>query len=372
MDEKDLRDYLAIVPDPRVERTRKHELPDMLFIALCAVICGAESWTELEEFGKANRKWLESFLNLPNGIPSHDTFGRVFAALDPDALEKALSAFVRDFAGDSAGKHIAIDGKILRRSFDRAAEKSAIHMVTAWVYENHAAFAQRKVDDKSNEITAIPHLLGLLNLKGATVTIDAMGCQKEIARAITQGGGDYVLALKGNQATLHQEVSEFFDDVRVRGLQAELETYHSVEKGHGRIEERTVRLSKEVQWLRDHALWTGLSAVLEVERKRTLNEQTTTERHYYICSGETPTAKLLGQAVRQHWSVENELHWTLDVAFREDLSRVRIQNAAENFARIRRLALSILKQDKTAKVGIHGKRLKAAWEKDYLLKLLTL
>jgi len=206
MDEKDLRRYLAIVPDPRVERTRKHELADMLFIAVCAVLCGAEGPSEIEEFGKANEEWLRSFLLLPNGIPSHDTFGRVLAALDPEALESALSAFVRDFAGDSEGKHIAIDGKILRRSYDRAAEKSAIHMVTAWVYENHAAFGQRKVDDKSNEITAIPKLLALLNLKDATVSIDAMGCQKDIARTIVDGGADYVLALKGNQGTLHTKL----------------------------------------------------------------------------------------------------------------------------------------------------------------------
>ena len=370
MEPKDLLNYLAIVRDPRVERTRKHELPELLFISVCAVLCGAESWTEFEEYGNANRDWLSTFLDLPNGIPSHDTFGRVFAALDPEALEQALSAFVRDFAGDSAGKHIAIDGKTLRRSFDRAAEKSAIHMVTAWVYENHAAFGQRKVDEKSNEITAIPQLLALLNLNGATVTIDAMGCQKEIAKAIVQRGGEYVLALKGNQGTLHEEVSEFFDDVLARGLAAELDTHTSLEKGHGRIEERTAHLSKDVSWLRDHAQWEGLSGVLCVERKRTVNGHTTAERHYYICSGEKTTAQQAAKAVREHWSVENELHWTLDVAFHEDLSRARINNAAENLARLRRLALSILKQDKTTKVGIHGKRLKAAWDRGYLLTLL--
>lgn len=368
--EKDLRYYLAMVPDPRIERTRKHELPDLLFVALCAVICGAESWTHIEEFGKANEEWLRSFLTLPNGIPSHDTFGRVFAALDPDALEQAMGAFVRDFAGDSAGKHIAIDGKTLRCSFDRAAEKSAIHMVTAWVYENHAAFGQRKVDEKSNEITAIPQLLGLLNLRDATVTIDAMGCQKNIATAIVAGKGDYVLALKGNQGTLHEEVSEFFDDALLRGLDALLDTCTTIEKGHGRIEERTAWLSTDVDWLRDHDQWVGLSGILAVQRKRTIAGVTTQERSYYICSGTSNTAQKLSETVREHWSVENELHWTLDVGFREDLCRVRIQNAAENLARIRRLALSLLKQDKNAKVGIHGKRLKAAWNRAYLLKLV--
>jgi len=370
MEPRDMLDYLGLVPDPRVERTRKHELPELLFIALAAVICGAEHWTHVEEFGKANQPWLDTFLDLPHGIPSHDTFGRVFAALDPDALEAALQAFVRDFAGDSAGKHIAIDGKTLRRSFDRAAEKSAVHMVTAWVYENHAAFGQVKVNDKSNEITAIPQLLRLLDLNGATVTIDAMGCQKEIAKQIVEGGGNYVLALKGNQSTLEEEVSEFFDDVLVRGLDAPLETHTCLEKDHGRREQRTVIVSRDVQWLRDIDKWKGLSAIVAVESKRAIDGETSTERRHYLCSGNAGVQDL-GQFIRNHWSVENELHWTLDVAFREDLCRVRAQNAAENLARIRRVALSILKQEKTAKVGTQGKRLKAAWDKAYLLKLLS-
>jgi len=308
---------------------------------------------------------------LPNGIPSHDTFGRVFAALDPDALEEVLQAFVRDFAGDSAGKQIAIDGKTLRRSFDRAAERQAIHRVTAWVYENHAAFGQVKVDDKSNEITAIPELLDLLNLDGATVTIDAMGCQKEIAQQIVASGGDYVLALKGNQGTLHDEVHEFFEDALDRGLDAGLDTCKTVEKNHGRIEERQVWLSTDVEWLRDAQEWEGLTGIVAVQSKRTIDGETTTERRHYICSGQR-TARDLGHLIRQHWSVENELHWTLDVGFREDLCRVRLQNAAETLARVRRVALSILKQDQTTKAGIHGKRLKAPWDRNYLLRLLRL
>lgn len=372
MDAQSLLDYLRLIDDPRLERTRKHHLPEILFIALCAVICGAESFTDIEEFGKANRAWLETFLDLPNGIPSHDTFGRVFAALDPEAFEQALVAFVRDFAGDTAGKHIAIDGKTLRRSFDRAAQQSAIHMVTAWAHENCAAFGQIKVDDKSNEITAIPQLLNLLNLAGATVTIDAMGCQKDIARQIVEGGGDYVLALKGNQGALHEEVSEFFDDVLVRGFDAPLDSHTTTEKNHGRIEKRTVWLSNQVDWLRDAGKWAGLTGIAAVESQRTIDGQTSTERRYYICSGTANTAKTVGHTIRRHWSVENELHWVLDVGFNEDLCRVRLQNAAENFARLRRLALTILKRDKTAKVGIHGKRLKAGWDRQYLLKLLAI
>lgn len=369
MNAKNLLDYLRLVPDPRVLRTRRHELPELLFIALAAVLCGAEGWTDVEEFGKANRAWLETFLDLPNGIASHDTFGRVFAALDPDALEAVLQAFVRDLAGEEAGKHIALDGKTLRRSFDRAAAHKAIHMVTAWVYENHAAFGQVKVDDKSNEITAIPQLLRLLHLQDATVTLDAMGCQKAIAKQIVEGGGDYVLGLKGNQGTLHEEVGEFFDDVLVRGLDAPLDSHRTLEKDHGRIEERTVWLSRDVGWLRDTNEWPGLRGLVAVQSKRTVNGETTTERRHYICSGER-TAQEVGEFIRHHWRVENELHWVLDVAFREDLCRVRVQHAAENFARIRRVALTILKQDKTAKVGIQGRRLKAAWDRRYLLSLL--
>ena len=369
MEAKNLLDYFMLIPDPRVKRTRDHELPQILFITLAAVICGAEGWTEVEEFGKASRSWLESFLDLPNGIPSHDTFGRVFAVLDPAAVEAALLAFVHDLAGDSAGKHIAIDGKNLRHSFDRAAEKAAIHMVSAWVYENNATFGQIKVDDKSNEITAIPQLLSLLNLKDATVTIDAMGCQKEIAKQIVDGGADYVLALKGNQGTLHEEVSEFFDEVFVGNLDAELEQHQSLEKDHGRIEKRTVWVSRDVDWLRDVDKWEGLSGVVAVQSERTMHGQTAKECRYYICSGQRG-AKEIGQTIRQHWSIENELHWTLDMAFGEDLCRVRKGNAAENLSRIRRLALSILKQDRKAKVGIKGRRLKAAWDKTYLLQLL--
>lgn len=371
MTPQNLLDYFMLIPDPRVTRSRNHELPELLFIALAAVICGADGWTQVEQFGKASKEWLESFLDLPNGIPSHDTFGRVFAALDPDALEHALRAFLEDFAGSSAGKHIAIDGKTLRRSFDRAAEKSAIHMVSAWVHENGASFGQLKVDDKSNEITAIPQLLDLLDLNGSLVTIDAMGCQKSIAKQIVEQGGDYVLAVKGNQGTLHEEVREFFDDVSVGRLDAELDHDHTVEKDHGRIEERTVWVSRDVDWLRDTREWEGLSGLVAVQSKRTIDGQTTTERRYFICSG-NKSAEEIGRAIRNHWTIENELHWGLDVTFKEDMCRVRKDNAAQNLSRLRRLALSILKRDTKTKMGIQGKRLQAAWNKDYLLKLLTI
>ena len=371
MQPKNLLDYLMLIPDPRVDRTRRHELADIVFIALAAVLCGAEGWTQVEEFGKASKQWLASFLKLPNGIPSHDTFGRVFAALAPDALEAALQAFVRDFAGESAGRHVAIDGKTLRRSFDRAAEQSAIHMVSAWACEQGVCFGQVKVQDKSNEITAIPNLLSRLNLKGAAVTIDAMGCQKAIARQIVEGGGDYILALKGNQGALHEEVSEFFDDVLQGRLHADLERLHRVEKDHGRIEERTVWVSRDVDWLRDAEQWAALAGIVAVQSVRTVEGRTTRERRHYIFSGTFGVDEAAG-LIRRHWSIENELHWVLDVAFNEDQCRIRSQNAAENFSRLRRFALSLLKQDAKAKVGIQGRRLKAAWDKNYLLRLLGL
>ncbi len=371
MEPKNLLDYLMLIPDPRVDRTRRHELADIIFIALAAVLCGAEGWTQIAEFGKTSKQWLASFLKLPNGIPSHDTFGRVFAALSPDALEAALQAFVRDFAGESAGRHIAIDGKTLRRSFDRAAEQSAIHMVSAWACEHGVCFGQVKVADKSNEITAIPNLLSRLNLKGAAVTIDAMGCQKAIARQIVEGGGDYILALKGNQGALHEEVSEFFDDVLQGRLHADLERLHRVEKDHGRIEERTVWVSRDVDWLRDAEQWAALAGIVAVQSVRTVEGRTTRERRHYIFSGTFGVDEAAG-LIRRHWSIENELHWVLDVAFNEDQCRIRSQNAAENFSRLRRFALSLLKQDAKAKVGIQGRRLKAAWDKNYLLRLLGL
>lgn len=369
MDENNLLDYLAIVPDPRVERTRKHNLVDLLFLALCSVICGAEHWTHIEEYARAHEDWFRQFLSLPNGIPSHDTFGRVFAALDPEALERAINAFVRDLAGDTAGAHIALDGKTLRRSYDRASGRNAIQMVSAWVGELQVSFGQIKVDENSNEITALAPLLDLLNLRDATVTVDAMGCQADLARRIVQGGGHYVLALKGNQGALHRDVSEFFEDVFAGRLDAEVEIHTTVEKGHGRIEERTVYLSRDVDWLGEKDKWEGLRGLLAVRGQRAVEGKTTAECRYFITSAEQ-SARELGEVIRRHWGIENELHWTLDVAFNEDQCRVRIGNAAENLSRVRRIALAMLKRDKNAKVGVKGRRLKAAWDQNYLLKIL--
>ena len=357
------------VRDPRVERTRSHELYDIIVIAVCAVICGADHWTEMEDFGNSNIKWLKSFLDLPNGIPSHDTFGCVFAALDPDEFEKAFQMWVGVVAETPIGKHYAVDGKTLRRSFDAAGGKAAIHMVSAWVYENSACFGQVKVDGKSNEITAIPKLLDKLCLKGATVTIDAMGCQREISRQITEKDGDYVICLKGNQPALHGDVSLYLDDAIERVADG-LDTYMTIDKGHGRVEQRTTWATTDIEWLQARHQWPGLKSIAAIDSRVERNGKTTTERRYFISSRVGEVAQVIGVLARQHWAVENNLHWTLDVAFDEDDSRVRSGNAAENFSRVRRLALMLLKREKSCKLGVKSKRRKAGWDRDYLLKVL--
>ena len=370
---KSILEYLSVVPDPRVERTKLHKLEDILTIAICAVICGAETWVDIADFGKAKEAWLRTFLELPNGIPSHDTFGRVLAALDANAFERAFQAWIADLAGSSEGKLIAIDGKTIRRSLDRASGKAAIHMVSAWISENHAAFGQIRTDDKSNEITAIPKLLEILNLKASTVTIDAMGCQKDIAQQVLDGGGKYVLAVKANQGTLHDDIRTFLDDAVERDFAGiEYDLYQQTEKGHGRIEMRRCWTTGQIEWLRQRHDWPGLQSIAVVDCRRQVGEQVSMERRYFISSLPARTAQRIGRAVRNHWCVENELHWSLDVCFGEDQSRVRIGNAAENLSRIRRLGLTLLKQETTAKVGIKAKRLMAGWDENYLLRVLRI
>lgn len=365
-------EHFAVIPDPRMERTKKHKLQDIFALVVCAVICGAEHWTHIEEFGKANEEWFRTFLELPHGVPSHDTFGRVFAALDPDGFERAFQAWVHDLAGSSSGKHISIDGKTLRRSFDRASSKAAIHMVSAWVYENHAVFGQVSVDDKSNEITAIPRLLGMLQLRQATVTIDAMGCQREISRQIVDKQGHYVLGLKANQQALYEDVKMYLDDSVRQGFSGEHDYYETCEKGHGRIETRRTWTSSEVGWLQGRHSWPGLSSIAAVECERDIEGQRTLERRYFISSHSGRCAQRLGVLIRNHWRVEAQLHWSLDVCFDEDGSRVRVDNAAENLSRVRRIAFMLLKQEKTAKVGVKGRRLMAGWDRNYLLKVLRI
>lgn len=363
----------ADLPDPRVERTRLHRLQDIVTIAICAVICGAEGWTDMELFGKSKESWFKTFLELPNGIPSHDTFGRVISALDPDAFERCFQAWIQALASSSAGKIIAIDGKSLRHSFDRASNKAAIHMISAWATANHLVFGQIITDAKSNEITAIPLLLGMLDLTDSTVSIDAMGCQKDIAQTIINGGGDYVFGLKANQGTLHEEVKLFLDDAIERGFkEMQHGFYQTVNGGHGRIETRRIWCTNEIDWLQDRWAWAGFKSIAAVECERTVDKKTTVERRYFISSLDGRDAKVMAGVIRGHWGIENGLHWSLDVSFREDDCRVRKDHGAENLSRLRRIALNLLKQDKTVKVGVKGKRLKAGWDEQYLLKVLQI
>lgn len=381
-----LLDHFASVEDPRIERTKEHLLINLIAIAICAVICGADSWVEVENYGNAKLEWLKQFLSLPNGIPSHDTFGRVFARLKPEQLQESFLSWIEAVSHLSQGQVIAVDGKTLRHSYDRRDNKGAIHMVSAWATANRLVLGQRKVEEKSNEITAIPELLKVLALEGCIVTIDAMGCQKEIAQQIIQQQADYVLSLKGNQGKFHEDVVQVFEHARsIDFAGIEHDGYQTVTKNHGRIEIRRHWVLGQVKYLVDAAQWVGLTRIGLVESERRTQGQTTIEQRYYILSGNS-SAIQFANAVRSHWQVENCLHWVLDVAFREDECRIRKEQvsdlksetpllrsgyAPENMALFRHIALNLLVQDKTAKGGVKAKRLKAGWDNTYLLQLLA-
>lgn len=356
--------YFAELKDPRVERTREHLLEEILLIAIAAILSGANGWNEIENYGKAKIDWLRTFLTLPSGIPSHDTFNRVFAALDPGELEKGFVAWVSSIARLTAGEVVAIDGKALKGS-RKAGNKGMVHMVSAWANANNLVLAQRKVDDKSNEITAIPKLLEALELSGTVVTIDAMGCQRIIAEKIVDKKADYILAVKDNQQLLLDDIKDSF-----RMLAADT-VAEEIDCGHGRVERRTCAVLGDLSLLDKASDWTGLHSVVRIQAERfhKATGKTEQETRYYI-SSLPPDAARLNQLVRQHWGIENKLHWVLDVAFNEDHSRKRVGHAAQNFSLLNRIALNLLKQDRTCKLGIHGKRLQAAWDHSYLLHLL--
>ena len=370
-----IAEHFAPLQDPRVERTKQHLLLDILVIAICAVICGADGWVEVAAFGQAKHKWLKRFLRLPHAIPSHDTFGRVFGRLDPVQFQECFLAWVQAISELTQGQVIAVDGKTLRRSHDRTLGKTAIHMVSAWATANRLVLGQVKVDEKSNEITAIPELLRVLELEGCIVTIDALGCQKDIAQMIVERGGDYVLAVKENQGQLYQDLKDLFAGYREAHFRDVRHDYHrTVNKGHGRIEIQqcwTLADSDSLDYLRQRGDWANLRTLIMVVAERRLGTKTTRETRYYIASIQNH-ARLALHAVRGHWGIENELHWVLDVAFREDDCRVRKDYAPQNFAVLRHIALNLLKQESTEILGIKAKRLKAGWDEEYLLKVLSI
>jgi len=368
-----LRDHFASLSDPRIDRTKHHHLLDILTIAICAIICGADGWVEIEEFGNAKLPWFQTFLTLPNGIPSHDTFGRVFAALDPEQFQACFLAWVQSAVTSTEHQLVALDGKTLRRSHDHTKGKAAIHMVSAWASATRLVLGQVKVDEKSNEITALPDLLQLLALKGCLVTIDAMGCQTEIVKTIVEQEADYVLSLKGNQGTLHREVQELFVHAQTTQFrEVEHDFHETVTKGHGRLEVRrhwTITEGEYIEYLNTKERWAKLRSIGKVEAERHIGGTVSRETRYYIGSiGKD--AKQFAEAVRGHWGIENSVHWVLDIAFREDESRVRVGNSAQNLAVLGHIALNLLRQEPSAKVGIKARRLKAGWSEDYLLKVL--
>ena len=358
------------LPDPRVRRTRRHALDDILVITLCAVICGADDWASIARFGRAKRKWFREFLALPHGIPSHDTFGRVFAALDPEAFKAAFLAWVATVADLLPGDVIAIDGKTLRHTFDTASGHAAIHMVSAWATAQGVCLGQVKTDAKSNEITAIPKLLEVLALTGRVVTIDAMGCQTAIAGAIHAKGGDYVLSLKGNQTRLHADIRTFFLDAEAHAFAGTPHTTaETVDGDHGRIEVRRAWATDDLDWLADRPRWPGLRSVVRVDAERTVGAHTSGETRFFI-SSLPPDAATLARVVRSHWAIENGLHWVLDVAMHQDQTRIRTGHAPQNLAILHHIALNLLKLDRTEKLGIKNKRLAAGWDHDYLLRVI--
>ena len=362
--------HFETLEDPRTAYLVEHPLLDIVALTICAVICGAETWEGIEAYGHSKSDWLKTFLGLPNGIPSHDTIARVFALLEPTQLQACFVSWVKSIAELSLGEVVSLDGKRTRHSYDQRKGKGAIHRVSAWASENHLVLAQVKVSDQSNEITAIPKLLNILDVSGCLVTIDAMGAQKEIAQQITDQGADYVLSLKGNQGNLHEDVEQLFDGAcKTNFKDIEHEAHQTIEKGHGRIEIRRYWLLANVEHLEDAQLWAGLKRVGMVEAERRIKgKPTTVERRYFLTSLDGGIERF-AYASRGHWGIENRLHWSLDIVFHEDDSRLRKGHAPENMTVMRKIALNLLAKE-SSKWSKKAKRLKAGWDNDFLVQVL--
>lgn len=369
-----LAEHFRALEDPRVEHLTDHKLLDPITIVLCAIISGAETRKDMALFGNERLEWLRQFMALENGIPSDDTFGRVFARLEPGQFQACFMSWVKAVFEVTKEQVIAVDGKSARHSYDKANGKEAVHLVNAWATDNHLVLGQRAVAEKSNEITAIPELLRLLDVSGCIVTIDAMGCQTAIAEQIIAQQADYVLAVKGNQANLYEDMALFFHLAQQNDFQKVTYTYdRTVNKEHGRVEVRqcwAVSGEDSLHFLCEANRWRGLQTLAIVTSQRQVNGQTSSETRYYITSLPNDAARIL-HAVRSHWGIENALHWALDVVMGEDGARIRKDHAPENMAALKRFALSLLKQEKTLKRGVQGKRLKAAMNPDYLRKVLS-
>jgi predicted transposase YbfD/YdcC len=351
--------------DPRCGNAGLHDFHEILAIAMCAVLCGAQGSVDMGLFAKSKEPFLRGFLKLENGVPSHDTFSRLFRMLDPEQFRAAFQRFMSSFSS-SCEAIVAIDGKVLRRSFDKASGKSPLHMVSAWGCEQRLVLAQIATDAKSNEITAIPKLLEMLKLKGAIVTADALNCQRAIAEQIVEQGGDYALALKGNQGTLHRDVEMYLADPASKTIRSE----PWVEADHGRIETRTATVSSDIAWLIEEHRWPGLSAVGKVERTREIEGKTTFETAYYLLSAPLKPERL-NEVARSHWGVENRLHWRLDVVMNEDQDRSRLGNGPHNLAVLRHMAINVMQKD-SEKGSLRGKIKRAGWDEAYLARLMAL
>lgn len=365
-------EYFSSVADPRIELKTMHILVEIIAMTLCAIIAGADDWVEVANFSNEKKEWLKTFLKLPNGIPSHDTFGRVFSLINPEEFGKCFITWLQSIFPLSNSETIAIDGKTARRSHDRINNKKPIHMVSAWAVNQGLILGQTKTDEKSNEIKAIPELLRTLDLKSCVVTIDAMGAQTKITKQIIEQEGDYVISLKGNQGNLNDEVRQLFEDAEKNGYDhLEHDSHITVDGDHGRVETRRCVVTNDTDWYANKSKWAGLNTFAMIESTRDLGNKIENDTRFFISSLPMDAEKLL-RVARQHWAVENNLHWCLDIAFREDECRIRKDNAPENLAILRRFALNLIKNDPSRKVGIKASRKRAGWSLGYLEQLLRL